>query len=246
MAASESFRSAWGEFESALISVPSAGAAARAPLRKLLEKLPVGHVDKASAFRLDSDMPLLELCAFSVVAASVEKNFPEAADWVSSARGVLSSPTREQRKRMTGSAEDLDAFFEWLEAGRPADRVLRGPAVDETPDLSPSMFEWLEMMSKAHACNSKGDPASSPLEEWADDEVDDADAENAEQDMGKDEEEPLTVQSAYLPGDDGVEGGMVGNTFSSSDAEVDACYEEWLTSAVAAKLKEFLDRELPA
>ena len=213
--------------------------------------MPVGHVDKASAFRLDSDLPQLELCAFSIVAASVEKNFPEAADWVSSARAVLSnpSPTRKQKKRLTGSDGDLEAFFEWLEAGRPADRVLRGPAVDKTPDQERSMFEWLEMMSKEHACNSKGLPALSPLEEWEEDEEDEEDApdaEKAEKDMGKNEEEPMTVQSAHLPGEDGVEGGMVGNSFSSSDAEVDACYEEWLKSAVAEKLKEFLDRELPA
>ena len=37
---------------------------------------------EASAFRIDSDLPLLEICAFRVVAASVEKNFPEAAEAV--------------------------------------------------------------------------------------------------------------------------------------------------------------------
>ena len=82
MEPSDEFRELWEKFESDVLSVWADGPEAREPLRELLENLPVGYVDRASAFRLDSDMELLELCAFRVVAASVKKNFPEAADWV--------------------------------------------------------------------------------------------------------------------------------------------------------------------
>ena len=93
MAASEEFLDVWQEFESELIAAQAtSGSAALQPLRMLLGQLPVGHIDKASAFRVDGDLPLLELCAFSVVAASVEKNFPDAASWVREARAARPSP----------------------------------------------------------------------------------------------------------------------------------------------------------
>ena len=57
---------------------------------------------------------------------------------------------------LTGTEADLDEFFTWVDAGKPADGVRTGPEVDETPDRSTSMHEWLEMMAKEHACNSKG------------------------------------------------------------------------------------------
>merc|ERR1719453_238925 len=108
MAASEEFLEVWQEFESELIAAQATSvSAALQPLRMLLGQLPVGHIDKASAFRVDGDLPLLELCAFSVAATSVAKNFPEEAGLVNDARSLLSSPTPEQSSRFTGLEADL-------------------------------------------------------------------------------------------------------------------------------------------
>lgn len=235
MEPSDEFRELWEKFESDVLSVWADGPEAREPLRELLENLPVGYVDRASAFRLDSDMQLLELCPFRVVAASVEKNFPEATEWVSSARAVLSDPTTELRGRLTGRQAHLDEFFSWLDAGKPADGVRTGPGTHEDPDKNVNMFEWLEMMSKEHLCNSKGVPSALPIDEAGDDEAEEDSyiGEDTDTDTDADTDTDF-VKSSY----------DMEIVQSSSDAEVDACYEDWLTSEVAARLKKYLDEEL--
>ena len=79
-----------------------------------------------------ADLTLLELCAFSIVATSVEKNFPDEAPSVRDARAVLSSPTPEQRIWYTGTEADLNEFFYWIDAGKPADGVRRGPQSEQS------------------------------------------------------------------------------------------------------------------
>ena len=166
MAASEEFLEVWQEFESELIAAQAtSGSAALQPLRMLLGQLPVGHIDKASAFRVDGDLPLLELCAFSVVAASVEKNFPEEAGLVNDARALLSSPTPEQSSRFTGLEADLDEFFDWIDAGKPADGVRKYETSLDSPDRDEDYRDWLVMMAKEHECDSRGRPSVVPLDE---------------------------------------------------------------------------------
>ena len=53
----------------------------------------------------------------------MEENFPEEARLVTDARALLSSPTPEQSSRFTGLGADLDEFFAWIGAGKPADGV---------------------------------------------------------------------------------------------------------------------------
>ena len=176
MAASEEFLDVWQEFESELIAAQAtSGSAALQPLRMLLGQLPVGHIDKASAFRVDGDLPLLELCAFSVVAASVEKNFPEEAGLVNDARALLSSPTPEQSSRFTGLEADLDEFFDWIDAGKPADGVRKYETSLDSPDRDEEYRDWLLMMAKEHECDSRGRPSFVPLDDAELDEDDDDD-----------------------------------------------------------------------
>jgi len=236
MAASEAFLELWQTFESEVIAAQAAaGSVALEPLRDLLGMLPVGHVDEASAFRLDSDMPLLELCAFSVVAASVEMNFPDAASWVSEARAVLNQPAPEQRARFTGSEADLDELFGWIDAGKPSEAVRRGPTSHDSPDHDTSLHEWLEMMAKEHVCDSRGRPSLVPLEDAGLDEDDNAN-------MNQDDESSITVQggSPFVSSSGDEE-----SVFSSTATEIDACLEEWVTTDAAKMLMEFLERALP-
>jgi len=234
MAASEEFLELWQTFESEVIAAQAAdGSAALQPLRDLLGQLPVGHIDQASAFRVDSNLTLLELCAFSVVATSVEKNFTDLEGLVSDARAVLSNPTPEQSDRFTGTEADLDEFFAWIEAGKPADGVKRGPTSHDSPDHDFGLYEWLVMMAKEHACDSKGRPSNVPLEDAGIDENDDEDV---------DEDDEITLvqgesKRVFSSGE---------SVFSSTKTEVDACLEEWLTTDDARELMEFLERELPS
>jgi hypothetical protein len=196
--------------------------------------LPVVHVDQASAFRVDSNLPLLELCAFRVVAASVEKNFPDEAGLVTDARALLSSPAPDQSIRFTGAEADLDEFFAWVDAGKPADGVRRGPTSHDSPDLDEGLYDWLVMMGKEHECDSRGRPSLVPLEDAGIDEDD--------EDVDGDGEIPM-VQSGF----DGVSSfGNGEGVFSSSATEVDECLEEWLTTDVAEQLMKFLETELPS
>merc|ERR1719502_1869326 len=234
MAASEEFLDVWQELESELIAAQAtSGSAALQPLRRLLGQLPVGHIDKASAFRVDGDLPLLELCAFSVVAASVEKNFPEEAGLVHDARALLSSrfssPTPEQRSRFTGLEADLDEFFDWIDAGKPADGVRKYQTSLESPDRDEDYRDWLLMMAKEHECDSRGRPSFVPLD---DAELDD-----------DDDDDEIMVES----GSDWVSSSGDGESvFSSEKTEVDHCIDEWLLTDVAERLMEFLQRELPS
>ena len=80
--------------------------------------------------------------------------------------------------------------------------------------------------SSQHQCplslrKSRGDPAQATLEEEEEDEP---------------QETPLFESSADVP--------LPDVSVPSAD-DVAACYRDWLQSAAAAKLKEFLDRELP-
>jgi len=265
MAASEEFLELWQKFESQLIEAQAAdGSAALQPLRNLIGRLPVGHIDKASALRVDANSTLLELCAFKVVSASVEEHFPEVADMVGDARAVLSSPTSEQSVRFTGTENDLDEFFAWIDAGKPADDVWSGPVSDDTPDHDERLFDWLLMMEKERACDSRGRTAEyGRLDEDSDydeyrldtgmllnDELSQAvggKERSPEQASG----DPPLVHGASpwvsSSGDAGFDAGHVDeeDVFSSSATEVDACLEEWLTSDVAKQLMEFLEKELP-
>ena len=92
--------------------------ATRKALRTLLEKMPVGHVDKVSPVWISQSAPLLERCAFRVVAASVRKSFKELEELVEDARKILTDPKRES-KRLTGSKADQDEFFDWIDSGMP-------------------------------------------------------------------------------------------------------------------------------
>ena len=125
-------------------------------------------------------MPLLELCAFSVVAASVEKNFPEEAGLVNDARALLSSPTPEQRSRFTGLEHDLDEFFDWIDAGKPADGVRKYETSLDSPDRDEEYRDWLLMMAKEHECDSRGRPSFVPLDDAELDEDDDDDDDDDE------------------------------------------------------------------
>ena len=57
----------------------------------------------------------METCAFRKVAASIEKNFPEAEAYLITAREALENPARETVK---GSDEDLQTLLGWVERGR--------------------------------------------------------------------------------------------------------------------------------
>merc|ERR1719498_490736 len=146
---------------------------------------------------------------------------------------MLSRPASEQRVRFAGSEADLDEFFGWIDAGKPSSAVRRGPTSGDSPDLDPDYFAWSEMMAKEHVCDSRGRPSSVPLDDAGLDEIDNAD-------MNEDDEiivqggSPLVSSS----GDDE-------SAFSSSATEIDACLEDWVTTDVAKRLAEFLERELP-
>lgn len=232
MAASEAFLDLWQKVESEVIEAQAAGGSeALQPLHDLLNAMPVGHIDRASAFRVDAGLPLVELCAFRVVAASVAKNFPTALSVVVDARAALSAPTPEDRDKFTGSEIDLDQFFGWMEAGKPAEDVYKGPDYPhESPEVNSEMREWLEMMAKEHECDSQGRFSLVPLEDAGVDEP----YEGEEMSQG-DEDIPM-VQTVFSSSDD---------AFSSSSTDVDECLDMWLLSDAAKKLLDFLEQALP-
>ena len=88
---------------------------------------------------------------------------------VNDARALLSSrfsiPTPEQRSRFTGLEHDLDEFFDWIDAGKPADGVRKYQTSLDSPDLDEDYRDWLVMMAKEHECDSRGRPSVVPLDE---------------------------------------------------------------------------------
>jgi hypothetical protein len=217
-----------GLMEELVEKLKETGTEAKDLLRTLLESLPVALVDKASPLRLSGGGSLLETCTFRLVAAAIEQNFPEALPDLEATRSsVLENPARD---RLKGTDADVEGLLGWIARGKLAEEA--SAAVPENDDPSePAFKEWLLMMAAEHICDSRGHSAFSPLEEAESDEAD-LSGPNEEESLeaGGPAEEPV-VQSSGAP--------MV-----QSSPEVDACYENWLSSDVAARLKEFLDREL--
>jgi hypothetical protein len=260
VAASEAFRELWNEFEALLATV--SGKAKRRPLRLLLEQMPVAHVDKFSTLRLSIDSPLLERCAFRVVAASVKENFADQKDatqWVDLARAQVATPTKMTRSRLTGSQADLDGLFGWIEGGQKPEELPNAKFTGETPADDPTYREFLEMMSEEQPCDAKGEPNGLPLGEAPDDDDDDldmveaappsSDTYEAGYEAGHEAADlPIAVGSAYsggLPTAPLAVGTTPTGKFGEGNAEVDECYKDWKHSAIAAKLLAFLEKELP-
>merc|ERR1719379_2300611 len=160
---------------------------AKKVLRNLLEGLPVALVDKASPLRLSSGSSLLETCTFRKVAASIEKNFPEALPDLEATRSsVLENPARE---RLKGTDADVTGLLDWIARGKLAEEA--NAMIPENDDPSdPDFKEWLKMMAAEHICDSRGNVAFSPLEEADMDEDEEEDPESPEADAPV--EEPIS------------------------------------------------------
>jgi hypothetical protein len=93
------------------------------------------------------------------------------------------------------------------------------------------------MMAAEHSCDSRGNPAFRPLEEAEEEE---------EAEEGVDAADEVDENAETLEADADYDSLPMVQSSSGFDAspELDACYESWLTSDVAARLKKFLDAEL--
>jgi len=207
-------------------------------LRELVEALPVGHLDKASPFWLSTEGTLLEPCAFRKVAASIEKNFPEAQAALANARDGALETTIKRREVLGSTDEDLAGLLGWIARGRleaEAEAMVK-PAHGGDPS-DPAFRALLAMMAAEHSCDSRGNPAFRPLEEAEEEE---------EAEEGVDAADEVDENAETLEADADYDSLPMVQSSSGFDAspELDACYESWLTSDVAARLKKFLDAEL--
>jgi hypothetical protein len=179
------------------------------------------HVDVVSMLYMHQELPLIERCAFALVAQSVATNFPEALPWVQDARKALESP-EQAPGRLFGEEGDVERLLAWIEGGKLESEVVYPP--DDDPS-DPEFQAWLETMANHHACTSDGADSDVSLDE-SDDEDDESDDE---------EKESVSLEEiSYQLEDEG----------SGQATSIEACYEAWTKSAAAVAFKEYLDEQL--
>jgi hypothetical protein len=239
------FEDLWDEYEEELKeNWPNGNAMAQ--LQDLLQALPVAHVDEASPLRLSNGGSLLERCAFRMVAASIKSNFPEALPLVLAQRVFLELPTPE---RAAGEDADVSTLFDWIARGQPEGEIRRGP--DDRDDIAdPSFQAWLSMMAAENLCDSRGRAGVPSLEdpeyEDLDEEAEAAAELDEEAEAEASAENPQPTVQWVAPPPDVLDGKGVAEGRASANAwgDPNACYEVWMASDIAARLKDFLDREL--
>jgi hypothetical protein len=211
------FSELWSEVEQELLR--SWDAEAQQSLRSLLSMLPSAYVDRASMLRIFDGQPLLERCSFSLVAASVAQKFPEVAPEVEVARLALTQPLQAS-PFLAGKDEDIVALLEWIRQGKQAEKVVRPDPYAEPQELA----EWMMMVADSHPCFADG--VSTDMS------PDDLPDEDDEEDTQQSEEDDSDLQEPD------------GDWMGVGSSGVNACYEEWTKSTAAARLKEYLTREL--
>lgn len=226
----EEFRELWAEFEEGLRGGwNDEDESAQLPLRNLLEELPSAHVNMASIYRHSIGEPLIELCPFSLVANAVSHHFPQAAPWVEEARKALTAPSRQGSKFLAGKAEDVDALKAWIAAGKPLSEVIM-PDEDSGPAAN---TEWLKMMAESRQCSDTGAAVIESLDE--------AVVMGVDEQLREEVDEEEMVGSGVPPEEEGIRSDMDGMVMVQlGTGDVDSCYDEWVKSAAAKALKDYL------